>query len=127
MVKLDAKHLLFIEPRSPASDEPVIDEYTRRMTGGLRVGHRRNGPRDVRRGVHMCVCRMTSEPFDTYVETTTGRLKTNSLCIHYLAHHRVEVPESELAKVLTLTAEPEDPVPTELARDMRANATCPSF
>jgi hypothetical protein len=117
VIQLDPQHLLFMEPRQPASRDPIIDDYTRRMAGALRVAE--IPPRSTwNRGRHDCICRMSSACYDLDVATTHGTLKTNSLAVHYLAHHRGEVPESELAKVLTLTAPPLDPLPTELTRDM---------
>src|SRR5215207_5574990 len=116
MIRLDPKHLLFVEPRQPARRDPIIDDYTRRMAGALRVAA--TPPRWSFRGFHTCVCRMNSTHYDLRVATSNGWLRTNSLAVHYLAHHRGEVPDSELAKVLTLTAPPLDPLPTELARDL---------
>lgn len=118
MIRLDARHLLFIAPRGLGTAEPLIDEYTRRMAGALRVA--RLAPRKLwKRGFHTCVCRMQSGHIDLFVATTSGELVTNSLAVHYLAHHRDEVPAAELAKVLTLTAPPLEPLLEELNRDLR--------
>ena len=45
-----------------------------------------------------------------------GGQQANSLCIHYLAFHRDEVPAEELAKVSALAAGEAEPSPEELAR-----------
>jgi hypothetical protein len=117
MVELGPRHLLFIEPHEPACAVPVIDEFTRRMAGALRVATI-PPPKRHSCGFHTCVCRMRSASYDLYVRSTSGQFTTNSLCVHYLAHHRSEVPPGELDKVLTLVAAPCDPRPSERARDL---------
>jgi hypothetical protein len=117
MIRIRPRWLLFIEPRGPASTVPIIDEYTRRMAGALRVAAI-PAREQHSRGIHMCVCRMRSANHHFYVRGTSGRLTTNSLCVHYLAHHRDEVPASELEKVLMLHASACDPLPSDLARDL---------
>ena len=42
-------------------------------------------------------------------------LRTNSLAIHYLAHHRDEVPPEELAKVAKLLADEVEPTHDEMS------------
>jgi len=74
-----------------------VDEYTRRMAGALRVAELDPWLKRTR-GHHTCVCRMDSSNSNHYVRTESGHLITNSLAVHYLAHHRSEVPEGELAK-----------------------------
>jgi len=112
------KGLLFIEPAQPASEEPVIDSLTRRMTAALNdsVGGTRDGWRKLHtgggwRGVHTCVCGVNSSNMDFLLEDDTI---TNSLCIHYLAHHRNEVPRSELAKVRSLPRYEAEPSQSQL-------------
>lgn len=97
MILHDAQHLLYMEPRSPATGVPVIDEYTRLMAGAFDAA-RETGVRF--RGRHICRCGTYSSNTD-YV--LPGELITNSLCVHYLAFHRHEVPEGELERVLALT------------------------
>ncbi|HSX23388.1 MAG TPA: hypothetical protein VLE97_11495 [Gaiellaceae bacterium] len=114
MIDLAPDHLLFIEPELPRSAEPVVDEYTRRMAGAMRSA----SPQAAYRGIHHCRCGEASTNCD-YVVRIAQRISgspwhgllTNSLAVHYLAFHRDEVPPGELAKVLTLTAEPVDPAP----------------
>lgn len=118
MIVLKPDHLLFIEPKLPRSAEPVVDEYTRRMAGALRTA----SPQAAYRGIHHCSCGAASSNCD-YVVRIAQRiagspwhgLLTNSLSVHYLAFHRQEVSADELAKVLTLTAEPADPAPSVMA------------
>lgn len=113
------KGLLFIEPQNPASADPVIDSLTRRMTAALNgsVGGTNDGwqgkfhPGGGWRGVHTCVCGVNSSNKNFQLEDGTI---TNSLCVHYLAHHRNEVPESELAKVRSLPSYEAEPTANQL-------------
>ncbi|NVB80830.1 MAG: hypothetical protein HOV81_20705 [Kofleriaceae bacterium] len=95
----------------PLESPAVIDAYTLRMTGALRAA--RLG--DSWRGVHTCSCGARSTSWDYLVRTDKGQLITSSLAIHYLAHHRHEVPEAELAKVMHLVANDATPDAKELA------------
>lgn len=45
-------------------------------------------------GVHRCCCGAISSSWDHFLPDGTT---TNSLCVHYVAHHRSWVPENELA------------------------------
>lgn len=94
MILNDEQHLLYMEPKSPASGVAVIDDYTRLMAGTFGMA-RETGV--CFRGFHLCRCGVASTNTD-YV--LPGGLITNSLCVHYLAYHRHEVPEHELARVL---------------------------
>lgn len=87
--------LLFIEPKQAPSEQPVIDEATRKMGVALRGA--REG--SAWRGFHVCSCGKMSSNVDLIIE---DRFVTNSLAVHYLAHHRAEVPADELADVMTL-------------------------
>jgi hypothetical protein len=99
--------LLYIEPQQGKSGEPIIDDFTLKMnaafaqqksTGTLSSnGEYHSGGSFM--GVQTCVCGAQSEPFDYELEC--GYI-TNSLCVHYLAWHRSEVPENELIKVSNL-------------------------
>jgi hypothetical protein len=93
MVKHDG--IMMIEPQTDASPLPVIDELTRKMAGAWR---NRKDSEHAYRGYHTCRCGATSDSHDHYI----NGVLTNSLCVHYLAHHRDGVPESELAKVRVL-------------------------
>ena len=94
--------LLFIEPISPPSETPLIDEATRKMTAALRTA---KNP-DYYMGKHECGCGV----YDDAGSRKIGKFRTNSLCVHYLAYHRDEVPADELADVLQFKGEDE---PTE--------------
>ena len=48
------------------------------------------------RGYHICVCGAQSKNVDYCLPN--GK-QTNSLCIHYVAHHRSEIPRSQLASI----------------------------
>ncbi len=100
-----ATRLLFIEPTRPASIAPVLDAITRRMCAAIRESR----PSDyASAGIHTCCCQANSSCTDHILPR--GEV-TNSLCVHYVAHHRDEVPEHELALVERLDsgeAEPDD-------------------
>jgi hypothetical protein len=107
MIHSDSRHLLFIHPKA-ASPMPVIDTLTRKMAGAWKAHE--HGMSEYR-GFHRCTgCDAESDNRDHFVVIVTGaRLLTNSLAIHYLAHHRADVPRDELAKVASLAAEEVDP------------------
>lgn len=103
-VRLDEYHLLMIEPTRLPSGQPVVDDLTRRMTAAWRAHEPEAGI--AYRGWHTCSCGRGSDNLDHHV----GRYVTNSLCIHYLAWHRREVPESELEKVRALNSAGFEPI-----------------
>ena len=92
--------LLFIEPRRSAS--------LRAGTAGIPWG--RNFVNGCYRGVRECDCGALSE-FNNY-QTPEGFITT--LCVHYLAHHRDEVPQRELDMVATLQCGTATPSALEL-------------
>jgi hypothetical protein len=98
--------LLFVEPIAPCSPVPLIDEATRRMAGALRQGRTDDGYR----GTHIARCGARSDCRNHFF----GPFVTNSLAVHYLAHHRDDVPADEVADALALDVEPVDPTPVEL-------------
>ena len=105
---IDTNGLLMIEPQRPASATPVIDEMTRKMT----AAYRQSTPsQHGYRGVHVCKCGAMSDNRDHYV----NGVLTNSLAVHYLAHHRDEVPETELEKVRNLKFGEAEPTEQELS------------
>jgi hypothetical protein len=111
----DPNGLLMIEPTKPASEKPVIDTLTRKMTAAWRQGRRTSGY--AMRGFHQCCCGAISDNRDHWVE---GRI-TNSLCVHYLAYHRGEISPEELEKVAALSYG--EAVPTD--RDMATRFQAP--
>lgn len=107
--------LLYIEPTRAASPVPLVDELTRRMTAAFRLAK----PFKEWLGVHECVCGASSDNRD--YQLPNGQV-TNSLCVHYLAYHRQEVPAEQLAKLANLLQWGEaEPNPAELraGRDTR--------
>jgi len=114
MINLDADHLLFIEPTGAPSATPTIDHTTRKLVGAWRA---RRASDYAYGGFHECTgegCRAVSDDSDYWIDG----LMTNSLALHYLAFHRSEVPQSELAKIAALTAAPAEPTEEELTTDV---------
>ena len=103
-------HVLYMEPGPYTPAEPVIDELTRKMAAAYRASISDGA---CWRGFHVCRCGVNSSNCD-YV-LPSGQ-QTNSLCVHYLAFHRDEVPEAELAKVAALESGETEPTAEELAR-----------
>src|SRR5262245_52577117 len=95
--------LLFIHPTQPAASAPLVHRLTRTMTGAFRQARVADGGY---RGVHWCVCGAESTNCNY---TLPNGEKTNALCVHYLAHHRPEVPPEQLARVEALGCEPAEP------------------
>jgi hypothetical protein len=91
------KELLYIEPTQPASVEPVLDQLTRKMAGAIRKARLSEWGWC---GVHECVCGALSTSRDYLLPN--GEV-TNWLCVHYVAHHRSEVPVSQLARIEAFT------------------------
>jgi hypothetical protein len=111
MIRLDDEHLLMIEPDG-VGGAPIVDELTRRMTAAFRLSM--NSPPDAwNAGWHSCTCgaRSDSRDYAVFVGGMNGKhLRTNSLCVHYVAMHRDEIPASEMEKLIRLSfaeAEPE--------------------
>ena len=102
--------LLFIEPTKGKSAVPVLDEYTMRMKAAWDV---RLVSEHSWRGFHVCVCGAWRDNKDHYVGRGFG-IVTNSLCLHYLAWHREEIPPDQLKIVASLTLDVVMPTPAEL-------------
>ncbi|MDJ0974950.1 MAG: hypothetical protein QNJ98_10860 [Planctomycetota bacterium] len=107
-VSSDPDTLLFIEPWTRARAKPVIDELTRKMAGALRAAERT--PYESM-GYEICACGAASLSHDLILPSG---VVTNSLCVHYLAHHRTSIPEDQLTKVATLTCGEAEPNREEL-------------
>lgn len=89
------KHgLLYVEPTAKTSKEPTIDSLTKKMTAAFRVADS-DMPFGFG-GVHVCACGAKSEAKDFVLP---NGLIINSLCVHYLAFHRDEIPHDQLLKV----------------------------
>ncbi len=109
---IDPRGIMMVEPGQTTSPEPVIDDLTRKMTAAWRQALL--GP--AYRGQHICRCGVMSDNCDHYVGGGRGEgLLTNSLCIHYLAYHRDDIPDVELEKVRSLAFGEEEPSEKELA------------
>jgi len=102
------KGLLFIEPTQPASPTPVIDGITKRMCAAFRQAERSAYAYG---GFHTCICGAHSSSSDYHLPN--GDL-TNSLCVHYVAHHRLEVPQPQLARIEAFTFGEAEPTWNEL-------------
>lgn len=88
-----AQRLLFIEPQEPPSTQAVLDSFTRKMCAAFR---RATTSPYAFGGVHSCRCGATSSCTDHFLPD--GAV-TNSLCIHYVAHHRNSVPDEQLRAI----------------------------
>lgn len=86
-----------IEPAGPAAATPLVDDLTRVMCAIWR--HHRYDSEHGYRGWHTCACGAMSDDREHRIR---GWLLTNSLCVHYLAFHRDEVPTEEIEKVWAL-------------------------
>ncbi len=110
--------ILMIEPtKREISSVPIIDELTRKMTAAWR---NREDSSYAFRGIHECACGAWSDNKEHWVGP--NRLLTNSLCIHYLAFHREEVPLEELEKVRALNSGEAEPNEKELTVNQRVNS-----
>ena len=99
--------LLFVEPKNFCSKSPIIDSLTRKMTAAFRTATHPNACM----GWHDADCGAES---DAYFHLIDDKFQTNSLCIHYLAFHRDEIPQCELDKVASLTHGEQEPTEEEL-------------
>ena len=113
---INEKGLLFIEPRGPKSDKPVVDNLTKRMAAALQRADRGTWRpatggfmRASWRGIHLCTGAYCGEESASQDFQLQDGQVTNSLCVHYLMWHRDEVPESELEKVRQLPNEEAEP------------------
>ena len=106
MISKEKNHILYIEPRK-FNEEPIIDSLTKKMTAALRAASRG----DCYMGYHVCICGATSCACERMLPN--GQM-TNTLAVHYLAHHRNEIPRGELKKVEALPYGEEEPTQEEL-------------
>ena len=111
----DTVKLLIIEPSSRRrSRKPVIDELTRRMT----AAYRESTYGFNYRGYRSCTCGAFSDNHGAHsifiFKPATVEIFTTSLCVHYLAFHRDEVPKEELEKVAALPFGEAEPNQEEL-------------
>lgn len=113
IMKLDIETaLLFIEPKETRSQEPIVDRITIKMFNLIMKNLENRGVAGSRgfttglatMGVHTCICGAHSTSCDYMINNT---IATNSLCVHYLAYHRDEVPQSHIDVIETLDASDE--------------------
>lgn len=119
--------LLFIEPKGVGASSALVDTATRRMAAAFRQAE---AIQPYYCGFYVCVCGACSGPQDLQLPNDR---KINSLCVHYLAYHRDEVPLGQLQEVEHLPfgeVEPSeqelegirmvqyDELPTELKRQL---------
>jgi hypothetical protein len=98
--------ILYIEPSARTADEPIIDELTQTMAAAFRQAT----PKSIRyRGIHTCACGANSANYDVVLRNGE---ETNTLCVHYLAYHRDEVPQEQLERVAALVVD-ELAIPTD--------------
>jgi hypothetical protein len=102
------KGLLYIEPSQSASPEPVLDHLTRQMAAAFRRAWLTPGSWG---GFHECVCGAWSTNCD--YRLPNGEV-TNSLCVHYVAHHRSEVPIDQVTQVEAFAFGEVEPTAEEL-------------
>lgn len=106
--------LLFIEPKLAPDANPIIDEYTLKLAYQLmhftKFGtvnpHGGFSPNGSTMGVHTCTgasCSVQSKSYDVLLPC---HLVTNTLALHYLMHHRSEVPVSDLQKIELMEYDP---------------------
>ena len=100
--------LLFIKPVHRASPTPILDYITRKMAAAFR---RASVDTKTYLGWHECVCGARSAARNYYIPS--GQL-INSLCVHYVAYHRSEIPAQQFAIIETLTSEEVQPSEDEL-------------
>lgn len=93
MVNTDEHSLLMMEPILDVDGE-VNDEVVAKLQSVWHLKERTM----VLGGVHECICGVLSDS----TQWMLYGMETNSLAFHYLIHHRYEVPEEEIAKVMAL-------------------------
>src|SRR6516164_5548768 len=101
--KVWSDRLLYIEPMQPASPTPIIDQITRKMCAAFRTARRSDYQFG---GVHTCCCGAQSSSCDYHL--LDGNI-TNSLCVHYVGHHRTEVPRGHLERIEAFTCGETEP------------------
>jgi hypothetical protein len=95
--------LLFIEPKRWATHDAIVDTITRKMCGAFRAARQSEHAYG---GIHVCFCGACSSNCNYYLPS--GEM-TNSLCVHYVAHHREEVPLEALAAIDRFRCREADP------------------
>lgn len=100
---------LYVNVKHPPSNWPTVDMLTLKITRAFRSADK--SPLAFS-GIHTCLCGAKSESADYILP---NRKFTNSLCIHYMAFHRSEIPWQEMGEVLKLENGDSLPTRAELA------------
>lgn len=93
MIRTDDDSLMMIEPEYHGDVDSINDELTQIAIDVFNKCKTGNAYK----GCHKCKCGKYSDNYDYY---TPKGLLTNSLLVHYVQHHRDEIPRSEIAKLL---------------------------
>lgn len=96
MIVKENTHILFIEPTGKKSEEPIIDDLTKKVQD---VMLNATFPEYMYKGFHICGCGEFSDNRDWILPN--GQI-TNSLAYHYIAEHREDVPDYEIEKIKNL-------------------------
>lgn len=100
--------LLFIEPRNQKTDEPNNDKFTLFVENLFNNAYNDSSKHGVvledgeffqnvsTKGHHVCKCGERSHPHDYKI---ADMMYTNSLAVHYLRWHRIDVTVSEVKKI----------------------------
>ena len=106
-MKIDSgKAILMIEPANKPSLTPVIDDLTLKCVYIVRHATDRRKYR----GFHKCSCGARSSNERLVFDNKL----TNSLCAHYMAYHRGEVPQEEIDYINSLDVDVTLPTEKEL-------------
>jgi hypothetical protein len=103
----EKEEILCIVPSARTSARPLVDRLTHKMTAAYRQSVIDAGPS----GRRICRCGVES---DSSKRILPNGMKTNALCVHYLAFHRDEIPAAEREKVRQLTYGHAEPTAKEL-------------
>ena len=103
--------ILYINPKSILKD-PVIDSVTKKLAW---LWHRNEDSGLAYFGFHRCSCGATSASAEFLIVPPSGEIfVTNSLCVHYAAYHRDEIPEEEMEKLMKIIESvTEEDLPTD--------------
>ena len=103
-----SRRLLFIEPDEPPTFLAVFDSLTRKVCAAFRLARASDYAYG---GIHCCRCGAYSTNIDHILP---NGMVTNSLCVHYVAHHRSAVSAHELELIDAFEWGEAEPVEAEL-------------
>lgn len=116
IIPSDGKHMLYIEPEK-APTEALIDKITKKLTAAFRKAEKvPSGTKGFHIHHNDRGCMAGSDSNDYMITCKDGtKIKTNLLCIHYVAFHRSEVEDLDLVLILhRLLDEEAEPTEKEL-------------